>query len=81
MTATITLTTAQAQAITALDPSRTPQAIVQIHVDTWLAPMVADAIRADAAQVSLAYERATAVLQTDVKRSLGVVEVADAVKR
>jgi len=80
----ITLTDAQAALVAKLDPMRSADAIIQIHVDTWLAPLLSDAIRSEAVQVSTAYARADDAKRADVKRSLNVDRLAveaDAVKR
>jgi len=70
----ITITDAQRLALRTIDPSRTAQQIVQIHVDTWLAPLVQEATKADAIRISRAYGLASDGIQADVRRSLSLDE-------
>ena len=74
MTTLVVLTDAQRAAIHRLDAARTPQDIVQIHVDTWLAPLVQEATKADAIRISRAYGLASDGIQADVRRSLRLDE-------
>ncbi len=68
----ITITDPQLKALRRLDPALTARQVVQIHVDTWLAPIVADLGVTERKAVADAYVAATPAVQTSVKGLLGV---------
>lgn len=68
----ITITDTQLKALRKLDPVLTAKQVVQIHVDTWLAPIVA-AMGDDAKrEVLTAYALASPSVQTSVRGLLGL---------
>lgn len=69
---TISVTPAQVVVLRRLDATRTAKAVVQLHVDTWLAPMVADLVEADRKAVREAYVAADPAVQLRVKQELGL---------
>lgn len=68
----ITLTDLQLKALRKLDPVLTAKQVVQIHVDTWLAPIVAELGVSDRKAVAEAYVKADVVVQERVKLELGL---------
>lgn len=69
---TISVTPAQVVVLRRLDAKLTAKAVVQLHVDTWLAPMVADLIESDRRAVREAYVAADPAVQARVKQELGL---------
>lgn len=68
----ITVTDAQKKVLKKLDAVRTAQQVVQLHVDTWLAPFVAEMDRDDEATVKAAYAAAAPAVRTQVRGVLGL---------
>lgn len=69
---TITVTDAQLKVLRQLDAVKTAKAVVQIHVDTWLAPLVGELAVSERKAVADAYVKAAPTVQTSVKGLLGV---------
>lgn len=69
---TITVTDAQVLALKRLDARKTPTAVIQIHVDTWLAPLVALASAVDADAVKAAYASADEPMRDAIRVRLGI---------
>lgn len=69
---TLTLTETELAVVQALDPKKSVAEILTIHVQTWLAPLVAKAQREDVSRLTDAYTRATPELQLEAQRVLGV---------
>lgn len=69
---TIAITDAQLRALRRLDPVLNAKQVVQVHVDTWLAPILADLDVSDRKAVADAYVAATPGTQTSVKGLLGL---------
>lgn len=68
----ITISDAQLKALRKLDPVKTARQVVQIHVDTWLAPHVAQLGEDDTRDIARAYDRAATDVQLRVKAALGI---------
>lgn len=68
----ITLTDAQVAEVIFLDPRKTVEQIVQTHVDTWLAPLVAKSAQAERVSIAAAYAVADASVQQSVREALKV---------
>lgn len=68
----IVVTDLQLKALRKLDPVRTAKEVVQLHVDTWLAPMVAELGVNERKAVADAFVAATPAVQASVKGLLGV---------
>lgn len=69
---TITITDAQLKVLRKLDAAKSAKEVVQIHVDTWLAPIVAELGVSDRKAVADAYVKADAAVQDRVKLELGL---------
>lgn len=69
---TITVTDAQLKVLKKLDANKTAKAVVQIHVDTWLAPLVAEGVLSDVASVKAAYVAAPDATKALVRAELGL---------
>lgn len=69
---TITVTDAQLKVLRKLDAAKTAKAVVQIHVDTWLAPMVTQAALDDVASVKSAYVAAPDPVKASIRAGLGL---------
>lgn len=68
----ITVTDLQLKALRRLDPVLTAKQVVQIHVDTWLAPIIAEMGEMDRKAFLSAYVAAAPAVQTQVKGLLGL---------
>lgn len=68
----ITVTDAQLKALRKMDAVKTAKQVVQIHVDTWLAPLVAEQGVSDRRAVAEAYVVAAPAVQLRVKQELGL---------
>jgi len=68
----ITITDPQLKALRKLDPVKTAKQVVQLHVDTWLAPIVAELTETDRKAVFSAYLSASPSVQASVKALLGL---------
>ena len=68
----ITITDDQLKVLRKLDPVRTARQVVQIHVDTWLAPYVAELSRDDESAVKAAYATAPPEVRAQVRGVLGL---------
>lgn len=68
----IAVTDAQRKVLRKLDPVRTAQQVVQTHVDTWLAPFVAELDRDDEAEVKQAYASADPETREQVRELLNL---------
>ncbi len=69
---TITVTPAQLVVLRRLDANLTARAVVQAHVDTWLAPLVSEFIEEERKAVRAAYAAADPLVQLRIKRELGI---------
>jgi len=69
---TITLTDAQMKALRKLDAAKTAKQVMQTHVDTWLAPFVADLVETERKAVVTAYQSAAPAVRASVKELLGL---------
>lgn len=69
---TIAVTPAQLVVLRKLDANLTAKAVVQLHVDTWLAPLVAELIESDRKAVRAAYVAADPAVQQRVRQELGL---------
>lgn len=69
---TITVTDAQLKALKKMDADKTAKAVVQIHVDTWLAPIIETLAVGDRKAVAEAYVAASPAAQLRVKQELGL---------
>jgi hypothetical protein len=67
---TITLTAAQARAVAALDANKTVREIAQIHVDTWIAPLLAAIEQRELRLLQDAYAKADDETRTRVREEL-----------
>ena len=72
MDLTVTLTPAQAAAIRSLDAKRPIATVIQIHVDTWLLPIVTALAAKEREAVSTAYANAPADDRATVRSVLKV---------
>lgn len=70
---TITVTDAQLKVLRKLDATKTAKQVAQIHVDTWLAPLVAQAALDDVASVKTAYVAAPDLVKASIRAGLGIV--------
>lgn len=68
----LVLTQAQADAVAALDSRQSVVSILQAHVDTWLAPLVAESVESERREVIEAYKNASPEVKEDVKGLLGL---------
>lgn len=68
----ITITDLQLKALRRLDPVLNARQVVQIHVDTWLAPIVAELGAGERKAVAEAYVKADATVQGRVRQELGL---------
>ena len=68
----LSLTAAQVNALRKLDPVLTAKQVMQIHVDTWLAPIIAEMAQADRKALLSAYVAAAPAVQTQIKGLLGL---------
>lgn len=73
---TVRLTDAQVAELGLLDPRKTPAQVVQTHVNTWLAPLVAIAQKAETDSVARAYVVADAQARQAVRDALKLDEVS-----
>jgi len=73
---TLTVTDAQLKVLRTLDARKTATAVVQIHVETWLAPLVAEAVLRDVASVKAAYVAASEPTKATIRTALGVAKQA-----
>ena len=69
---TITVTAAQLVVLRKLDATLTARAVVQTHLDTWLAPLVSELVEAERKAVRAAYIAADPATQAGVKGLLGL---------
>jgi hypothetical protein len=68
----ITVTDAQLKALRKLDATLTAKQVVQIHVDTWLLPLIDEAVVSEAAAVKAAYIAASDPVKSAVRTELGL---------
>lgn len=68
----ITITDLQLKALRRLDPALTARQVVQIHVDTWLAPLVAQMEEDERKEVAHAYVKADKPTRVKVRADLGL---------
>ena len=68
----ITLTDPQLKALRRLDPVLAAKQVVQVHVDTWLAPIIAEMAEIDRRALLSAYVAADPVVQAKIKGLLGL---------
>jgi hypothetical protein len=68
----ITITDAQLRVLRRLDPVKTAKQVVQIHIDTWLAPYVAELDEIDRKAVLEKYIAATPTVRDQVDTLLGL---------
>lgn len=69
---TITVTDLQLKALRRLDAVLTARQVVQVHVDTWLAPIIDELDVTDRRAVAEAYVAATPGTKDSVKGLLGI---------
>lgn len=69
---TISVTPAQLVVLRQLDAKLTAKAVVQLHVDTWLAPLVSELVESERKAVRAAYAAADPAVQARVKQELGL---------
>lgn len=69
---TVSVTDAQLKALRQLDPVLTAKQVVQVHIDTWLAPIVTEMAATDRKALLSAYVAAAPQVQTQVKGLLGL---------
>lgn len=69
---TIAVTPAQLVVLRKLDANLSAKAVVQTHVDTWLAPLVAELMEEERKAVRAAYAAADTTTQARVKQELGL---------
>lgn len=67
---TITVTDAQQRILKRIDPRKTADAVIQVHVDTWLAPLVSQASSVEADAVKAAYIAAPEPVRASVRAGL-----------
>lgn len=72
MEISVHLSTAQCDAIRSVDSAHTIGQVVQTHVDTWLAPVVAQLDHDDCSRVSQAYRTADHDQRAKVRKVLNV---------
>lgn len=68
----ITITDVQLKALRKLDATLTAKQVVQSHVDTWLAPIIADLDATERKDVLAAYLKASPAIRTTVKGLLSL---------
>ena len=68
----VTVTDFQLKALRRLDPVLTAKQVMQIHVDTWLAPIIAEMAETDRKALLSAYVAAAPAVQTQIKGLLGL---------
>jgi hypothetical protein len=67
----ITLTDAQVKVVRRLDANLTARQVVQAHLDTWLAPLVAEAEEAERLSIMDRYRAASPQVREQVRALLG----------
>lgn len=68
----ISITSAQLAVLRKLDPAVSAKAVLQAHVDTWLAPLVVEMTEFDKREITRAYDRASVDVQQRIKTELGL---------
>lgn len=68
----VTVTDLQLKALRRLDPVLTAKQVVQLHVDTWLAPILVEMAELDRKALVSAYVAASPSVQTQVKGLLSL---------
>jgi hypothetical protein len=68
----VSITPAQLIALRRMDANKTAKAVLQIHIDTWLAPIVAELQDDERKAVLAAYLAADGATQLQVKGVLNV---------
>lgn len=69
---TVSLTDAQTKVVRRLDANKSARQVVQAHIDTWLAPHVAELEEIDRRDFLLKLEAATPAVRDQVKVLLGL---------